>query len=158
MYTIGCKDVPVRYAAAFAIIVLSLAGAYYLIQAAENLDQQGQPEANTTNITADTNTTTQPTANTTRDTGVASPEPCISSVYGTASAGERTVTLRIWAERPCNATITVDHFGGEWSGQLGEGENNIRITVEGEPDPGSTASVRIRTENNTITYIITFGP
>ncbi len=155
---------PVKYALAFAIIVLSLAGAYYLLQqAAEQSTSQQQVQEQPAATAASTGTSTQNATNTTRqaistNTTAASPEPCISNVYGTASAGERTVTLTIWAERQCNATITVDYFGGEWSGQLSKGENNIRITVEGEPRPGNQAIVRIKTGESQHTLITIFGP
>ncbi|MEB3861199.1 MAG: hypothetical protein GSR84_03140 [Desulfurococcales archaeon] len=152
---------PVKYALAFAIIVLSLAGAYYMLQQAEqpaSQQVQEQQEADTTSQSVSQNVTNTTRQATSTNATAASPEPCISNVHGTASAGKRAVTLTVWAERPCNATITVDYFGGEWSGQLSEGENNIRIIVEREPRPGDQAIVRIKTGEGQHTFITIFGP
>ncbi len=163
MITSGCNDMPVKYALAFAIIVMSLAGAYYLLQQAAEQPTSQQPvqeqqEANTTSQSVSQNVT-----NTTRQVGNNATAPaCTQEIDWANAGGSASKGLKVSFSLACPDSVRI-YVNGHlaWNGTLKAGTHTISIPPEKlgfKPSPGDQAIVEIRASGRFAQLPATFGP
>ncbi len=140
MIAVGCNVMPVKYALAFAIIVLSLAGAYYLMQQAEQPASQQQVQEQPAATAASTGTSTQNATNTT----------CTPSVSATSyflNATSDTLTLFL-SYNDCLVNITVVFAGNVV--YTGPPEEKLEIPVGMDVQTGQTFSFRLKVDGKEV--------
>ncbi len=140
MIAVGCNVMPVKYALAFAIIVLSLAGAYYLMQQAEQPASQQQVQEQPAATAASTGTSTQNATNTT-----CTPSVGVASYFLNATSDTLALFL---SYNDCLVNITVVFAGNVV--YTGPPEEKLEIPVGMDVQTGQTFSFRLKVDGKEV--------